>query len=169
MAPKTTYDIPVMMTKYHGNFDLNSLLSKTKKWLEDANLDFDEPKYKHKMTDTGAEIELEWECTRKVNYYVKEYVNVYMKLWDVKDVEVTVDGKKTAIQNGRVLIDVKGKVELDWQKRFGGSAFLQELQDILHKYILNKTIGGKWVDRLYEKVYNFNRYIRKLLETGSPG
>ena len=158
-----------MSTKYFGTFDLSALLSDTKKWLEDNNFSFGEPKYKHKIGDTGAEIEIEWDANMKINYYVKENVFVFMKFTDIKDVDVLQEGEKVTLQQGRALIEVKGRLDLDYQKRFAGNKFLQELQDILHKYILKKTIAVKWVDRLYKKVYNFNRFIRQKIGMETPG
>jgi len=165
---KTSYDIPTMVTKHHGQLDVAMLLNKTRGWLQGANLNFSEPKYKHKMNDTGSEIEVEWDCNKKINYYVKENVMVFMRFTDVKDIDVIQDGKKTTIQQGRVLIEVKGRLDLDWQKWFGSNAFFRALQDFLHAYVLKKTIFIKWYDNLYMKVFNFHRFIRQQLKAETP-
>lgn len=160
--------IQKMVIRYSGTFDLSKLLSSTRGWLLDQNFEFAEPSYKHKYGDQGQDIEIEWEADRKVNYYVKEYIRVFMVLTGIKEIEVASDGKKVKMQQGRVLAEVEGKITLDYQKRFEGNKFLQGLQDFTHKYILKKTIFIKWYDKLYNKVFNLVRFIRQQLGSEIP-
>lgn len=161
-------DIPKMVIRYSGTFDVGKLLSSTRGWLLEQNYEFAEPAYKHKYGDQGQDIEIEWEADRKVNYYVKEYIRVVMIMNSIKDVEISTEGKKQKMQQGRILVEVEGKVHLDYQKRFEGNKFLQGLQDFLHKYILRKTIFIKWYDRLYTKIFNLVRFIREQLGSEIP-
>ena len=170
--PVRKVDIPVLSVKYNGTFDFTTFITKAKGFLEGNNLEFIEKKYKHKTSDGLSEIEIEWLFELKVNYYVKESVEVYLKFWDIKDIEILQDGKKTTLQNGRVLVETKGWIDLDWDKRFVGAGkmkpVLEELQDLLHKYIIKKAVYGKWAGKLGEKIFNFNRSLRQQLNTETP-
>ncbi|MBI4450407.1 hypothetical protein HY642_00395 [Candidatus Woesearchaeota archaeon] len=158
-----TYDIPMSTIKYLGPFDLQKLLKTGRDWLDERLYDFEEPTYKHKVGGEGAEVEVEWLGKLKVNVYVKNYIEVRFHIRDMKDVEVVRNGEKLKMQYGRVLIESKGRIELDWGERFKGNKFLIALQDFYHNYIIKRTIFVKWWDNLYYQIYELNRVLREQL------
>lgn len=168
MAPKTI-DFRnigyVPAIKYHGIFDMTSLLKKMRSWIIANWFEFHEASVKHKVpSPEGAEQEFEWWGVRKVNSYVKYFVDVFIKLWNLHDVEVVREGQKKKLQSAKLLIETSGRIQLDWSDRFGGSQFLQNLAEFYNNYVVKKDIDMVWADKLYYDMYRFHQMIKEHLD-----
>jgi hypothetical protein len=75
------------------------------------------------------------------------------------------DGEKKKLQEGYIQLDVSGRIEFDWSKRFGGSKFAQWLQDFYLKYVLRQTIKDVYEDDLILKQQELISKIKELLGT----
>lgn len=151
--------------KYVGVMDFASFLKAMHHWYIDHEYEFHETVYKHKVpTPAGAEQEIKWTGWRKITPYVRYWVDVFIHTWDMQTVDIVKDGKKVKGVKCRLLVEFSGKVELDWSERFGGSVFLQNLQDWYHKYILKKDIEDIWEDELYYRVLSLYSIAKKSLE-----
>lgn len=156
-------DEPSNMIRFRGIFSFSDVMKAIKKWLVDRDYEFNEPTHKWKVPAEGVEAEIKITGDRKLNEYVKYWITVGVKTWDMRDVEVVKDGQKMKLQEGKIAIEVGGKYDLDWQKRFGGSKFLQGLQDFMHKFILKQDIGQKWEDDLFFQMVDLTKVIREKL------
>jgi hypothetical protein len=98
------------------------------------------------------------ETDRKLNNYVKYFMNVELKITDMKDVEVVRNGEKLKMQHGRVQATVGGKFQLDWQKQFDGNKFLKALEHFYHNILINTRIEDHYgyigirIDRLQSRI-----------------
>lgn len=155
-------DLPLTYVKWRGLFNYSELLQAIKSWFKSYDYHFEEPTHKWKTGD-GYEAEIKFKGNRKVNEYVKYYLEVFLRTWDMKEVEVVKDGQKFKMYDGKVAIEISGKVEFDWQKRFGGNKFLQHLQDFFHKFIIRQDINEKWEDELLFKMMNLTKVIKEKL------
>lgn len=153
--------MPQTIIKHKGYMDFQKLNKTIYTWF--TNEDYRSHEKKHKYKGGGeAEYEIEFTGERKINEYVKFYLEVIIRAWEVKHVELTKEGQKIKTQYGRVHIIVKPSYDLDWQKRFKGNTFLQELQKFYHKYIIYKDINDKWEDALLFKSINLTRTIKEV-------
>ncbi len=152
--------MPAMNVKFRGIFNFSEVMQSIKNWFKSYDYEFAEPTHKWKVPSEGVEAEIKMSGDRKMNEYVKYYINVSIRTWDMKDVEVIKDGQKTKLQEGKISIDIDGKLELDWQNRFSGNKFLQNLQDFYHKFIIKQDIGDRWEDDLLIKVMDLTKIIR---------
>ena len=103
--------------------------------------------------------------------YYEWVVNITIETFDMHDVEVVLkDGKKKKMAKGRIWIQILGKVEMDYEKRWEKSAFLAQLKGFYHKYIIKKTIEGVWWDELYYKIFlRLHALIQERLKMSSEG
>jgi len=156
--------LPKTSIKHRGLFSLSGLLQDVRKWFELNDYEFHEPKHKYKVpTPAGAEMEIIMRGERKINEYLKYYVHIYFHIWEIKDVEMIRQGIKTKANDAKVLVEVFGEYELDWQGRFGGNKFLQELQSFYHKYVIKRTIQDWWEDNLFFKINALTKTIKNSL------
>lgn len=159
--PNTRLNQMPINIKFTGIFDMNKLLRTISSWYSREYYNFAEKKHKYKVDK--REIELHGD--RKINEYVRLNIDVSLFAFDLKDVEVMKEGKKLKMQQARLMVEINGIVELDWQqKRFAGSKFLQNLQDWYHKNIIRQTITEEWEDSLYFKMQQLARLINAELE-----
>ncbi len=154
--------------KYNGIFDLDSLYKMIYEWFMDRGYYFEETGYKHKVPNpSGAEDEVTWSGWRKTTEYMREWVTVYFFFWGKRDVEVIKEGKKVKLTKSRMLIELDGRIELDYQKRWEQSQFGQYLRDFYHKYIVKKELESIWWDRLYYIMLKLHNEIKEFLDMQS--
>jgi len=161
--PDKFREMPTSFVKYRGMFNYSEVLQTVRKWFEEQNYSFEEPKHQWKAPAEGIEVEIKIKGVRKVNEYVLYWIDIFFRVYDMKDVEVVKDGQKVKMQEGKVTVEIGGKLELDWQNRFSGNKFLQSVQDFLHKFIIKQDIGDRWEDDLLIKIMNLTKTIRTVL------
>ncbi len=154
------YPVPTFKLRKKGTFDLKSLLNGIKRWMRKEYYHYHEPKYAIKPD----EVEIAIYGERKLNEYVRYRIEILIKGFDLKQVEVIKEGKKIAMVDGRFFIELGGKMMLDWQRRFGGNKLLQTLQDFYHKRIMKQTIEEVWLDHLLHKVIELEKFIGSKME-----
>lgn len=140
---------------------MSDILQGIKKFLEDDYFKVHFPAHKLKQPPGGWEHEIEIYGERKMNEYIKFKIDVFLRMFDVKDVELVKDGKKVKANTGRLAVEVSGSMTLDFENRFGGSKFLQALQDFYHDYIIRTSLGDYWEDELMIRIVNLGKLIRE--------
>lgn len=153
--PETS--LPANNIKHRGLFDFNLLLKEIFDWCNSYRYNFNEKKHKHKPKEREVELFMD----KKVNEYVKYIIEVAIRVWDLKTVEVVKDGKTHKVNQGRIEVVVSGTLITDYSKSFGGSKFLQGLQKFMHNYVLKRTIEEEWESGL---VFEVNKLIHRVHE-----
>ncbi len=157
---QTEFGGPVTYIRHKGYYNWADLLKKTRGWFKEEFYNFEETKHKHEPNKQ----EVEMTAFRKLNEYVRYIFEVKIRTENVATVELVKDGQTIKTQEGMIWIEIKAKMELDWQKRFGGSEFLQSLQDFYHKYIIKQRIEQVWMSHLERKFGQLANYIKELLQ-----
>ena len=153
-------DAQKVQIKHKGYFDFNNVTATIRKGMKKRLYGFLEKKHKYKPDEREIEIE----CDKKVNEYVKFEIAIVVLALDMKEVEIIKDNKKMIVNQGRVVIEMSGQLTLDWVKRFQGNEFLAALQDLYHKYVLGKRIKDEWLDTLEDDIFSLGREVRHALE-----
>jgi len=117
---------------------------------------FDINQYVQKYpTPTGTEHEMTMGGEKKVSDYVKFHISIFMRVYNMRDIEIVQEGKKMKLQEGQVQIEIKPKLQLDYQRIFEGKGawgkFLMYLGEFYRKYIIKYKISDYWEDMLFEK------------------
>ncbi|HSU72861.1 MAG TPA: hypothetical protein VLJ21_03360 [Candidatus Binatia bacterium] len=159
----TDITVAPAMTRFYGPFNQRALLDAIRSFLQGEGFDdVQEPSYKHKVGGEGADIEIKMETDRKLNDYVKYFMNVEIRISDMKDVEVVHNGEKRKMQHGRVQVSVSGKAQLDYQKHFEGNKFLKALHDFYHKSIIKMRVE-EYYDYIHSRILRLQRVVRETL------
>ncbi|MFC1774730.1 hypothetical protein ACFLZN_00255 [Nanoarchaeota archaeon] len=153
-------DATTTQVKHRGYFNIDHVVKSIRTWMKRRKFNYLEAKIKY-LPD-----EREFEITgdKKVNEYVKWEITVSIYAFDLKDVEVIKDGKKQTTTEGRIFLEVSGKMMLDWMKRFKGNKFLIVMQDFYHKYIIKHKLEDEWADDLDGNIFSLTKEIRHALE-----
>lgn len=156
------YGIPLQIIKHRGFFDHEKLISTLQGWFFENGYD---PavnlKQKPSALRLGNDFIYKIKGNKKVTDYIKFYVEVSLKEYNVQSVELIQDGKKVKTNEGEILIEISGKQEADWQKRFAGKgAFIKWLGDILEKRILKYRINDYYEDKLLAEVLGLVGLLR---------
>jgi len=160
---------PVTLIKHRGFFDYSKLLQAIRQWYVDEEFDsFNIGGYKQKFpTPTGTEHEVELGGTKKLSDYVKMEVEIFMRVYNMRDIEIIQDGKKMKLQDGQVQIEVRPGYDLDWQKRFSGAGrfknFVKALDEFYRRYIIKYKISDYWEDMVLLKSTQLAETIKEAL------
>ncbi|MFA5142194.1 MAG: hypothetical protein WC471_04460 [Candidatus Woesearchaeota archaeon] len=158
--------------RYTGVFDFDKLYKSITKWYKAHGYDMQEKKYVHK----GKELEFEWFGDKKITEYYKYEIEVALFIWEFGETEVVKDGQTIKMNKGRIQMVIKGAYVLDYAKSWGSTPapvksisdipnkkFVHYMQDLYHKYIINKDIIFKVYSPLYKLVYGFYDDVRETI------
>jgi len=67
------------------------------------------------------------------------------------------------MQQCRIILDIQSTLIADPNKRFGGNAFLQSLQDFMHRYIIKKDLQAIYLNQMYYSHLKLYRAIQDFL------
>jgi len=135
-------------TKYIGIFSFKDFYKFCYDWLvEETGLLLQENKYVEKLQGDTKEIDVEWNGFTKLTDYFRFDMKVTFKLLNLKEVQITQDGKKIKMNEGSIEMKVKGILVRDWQGSFEKSAFTKFLRAIYDKWVIQARI-----DQFQEKV-----------------
>jgi hypothetical protein len=147
-----------------GVFDLQHLLDTIYFWFDNQSYEVQEKDFKHKTTPTGFENEYLFSAEKKVDQIAKFNGDVYIHLWDCKNVKAVINGREVTKQWGRILIEITGKLEIDYANSFEGSPLRRILGEFLFTKVLHKKIGGGYWDELCYRLYKLHRDLKESLE-----
>ena len=141
--------------QYKGVWDMQDLYEFLASFFSKQKFKFYEVRYIVKRPSPyGQEIYYIWQAKRDVEEYYRFVMDIMLHTFDTQDMEVTMkDGTKRTFTKGRVWIQFKGKVVMDYDKRWDESAFYANLKNFYHKYVIWKKILGVYWDNMYYNVY----------------
>ncbi|MEM4336652.1 MAG: hypothetical protein QXG86_01480 [Candidatus Woesearchaeota archaeon] len=148
--------------RFSGIFDYENFYLTVYNWLKDHYYNVNEV-YKHKMTSSGAEVELSFKGERKESEFVKYIIEVETHFWDLIDTDVVIDGKKKKLNKARCTIIIRWKVILDYQSQFDKSEFLIRLFNMLRFSVLKMKILAVWAGKLIGESYRLQTKIKEEL------
>ena len=151
--------------KHVGIFNIDGLFHMIRDWIEHQDYDFHEKSVKHKLpSPAGWEEEYEWLGTKKITEYIKFEIDVFMHLYNIREVEVVKEGQKQTLYQGSIEIWLRPHVVNDYGDRFTGNKFLKGLQDWLNEYVFKHELDDVWEDEAYYRCLKLHRAIKEYLD-----
>jgi hypothetical protein len=148
-----------------GTFNLNAMYKEIRAWFGKNKFVPFEGVYKDKTSGyIGRELTDEWKASRKVTGYIRYWIYIEIKAWDIVDVEVQVGDKKVKKQKTRIRIEIKSEIVTDWEERFEENAFLRKIRAFYEKYILKKELETKYETELLTLTYDLHARLKNHLE-----
>ena len=161
--------MPVTYVKHRGFFDFEKLLRAIRQWFVDDDYDLiNIPIHLQKFpTPTGLEHEFKFKCEKNVTDYIKFHMEVFMRAFNLRDVEIVHEGRKMKMQEGQIMIEIIPTLEFDWQNRFKGAGIwkpvLTALDEFYRNYIIKYKIADYWEDMILLKSSQLARVMRETL------
>jgi hypothetical protein len=153
---------------YAGIFDYDKLVRVIAQWYADMGYEFHENNFKHKVpSPAGCEQEFKLSGWRKVSEYVMYWVHIETHIWELKDIDVVINGEKKKMSKGKVMLRFISDVWLDYNNKFNTST-TAKIQTFLNKYVWYKQITGGWDDECYYRMYKLHRIVKETLGMSTP-
>lgn len=168
-VPPSKYDMPITYIRHRGFFDYSKLLHAIRGWFVQDDFDsLNIPMHKQKsISPMGVDHDFKIRGDKKVTEYVKFHIEVFVRLFNIRDVEIIQDGKKIKLQDAQLIIEIIPSIEFDWQGRFKGAGafkpFIEFLDKLYRGYIIKYKIGDYWEDMLLLKASQLARVIKETL------
>jgi hypothetical protein len=167
----TEIDVPRLYIKYRGVWNYDDLYAFAVNWFRDKKFKFHERLSEHvaggdvgPSTPFGTEAKIQWEAEKKETEYIQTWINIYLHSFDVHPVEVmNKDKKKEKFVKGRIWIELRGKLVLDFEKKAEEKVFLSQLRNFYHKYVIRKKIEHKWWLKLQYEMYDLHALMKERL------
>ena len=141
--------------QYKGVWDMQDLYESVASFFHRNKFKFYESRYIHKRPGPfGPETYHVWNAERAVEEYFRYIIGIFLHTFDTQDTEVVMkDGSKRIFTKGRLWIQFKGYVEMDYEKKFEEKALYANLRNFFHKYVLHKKLEAVWWDQMYYSVF----------------
>src|SRR3989339_194366 len=120
---------------FKGMFNANDLFRAIDSWLFEKG--FEKRTNKNFEYDTASGKFMEWESYpwKKVTDYYRQMMKIRILIYDMVKKDVVHEGKKERLDHGRVIIYLDGYLELDYEHRWDGNAFLQAVPTPVDKWL----------------------------------
>ena len=121
--------------RFKGNFDLEGMFRMMYRYLKNKNYDFYETKHKAKI----PELEIKWECEKKVTPYYKYKIVIEAHFYDLTQTEIQDEnGNTKKMTQGRFSMNFDGDIDkgysTEWdEKKNHFSATLKSFYEALTK------------------------------------
>ncbi|MBI4439279.1 hypothetical protein HY640_05070 [Candidatus Woesearchaeota archaeon] len=165
---------------YIGMFNVTELYQLIDNWIREKGFDRRELRNQEHVKPEGKYIELELQPWKKVSDYVRHQIRVLIRMINLKEVTVEIDGKKKRMHKGKVYIIIDGIMYTDFEGRWEQRPFYFFLRTVFDKFIY-RTYTGQFEDLLVEtcsqlylniKAYlNMHRHLTPMTRTArmEPG
>ncbi|MFH0936420.1 MAG: hypothetical protein V1815_01935 [Candidatus Woesearchaeota archaeon] len=146
------YVVPPWATiHYNGILNFDKIHSDLRKWFSSHKYFFKEKNMTTKETGYGKEeVEFEWEAFRKVDDYVKFYIEVHFKVHRLVNVLVEENGKKIKKQRGEFFIRFKAYFKKNYNATFSKQPISEFARQLYEKYLIKRRLlnyeGKLWVE-----------------------
>ncbi|MFH0876294.1 MAG: hypothetical protein V1859_10235 [archaeon] len=146
--------------KYSGLLDFDDFYKFCQRWMKERNWDF----YELKAKDKPPYQVYKWIARKKVNYYGMIQINIEITLWESKEVEAIVDGKKKKMIDTKMKFDLSGAQITDYDGDFEKNDFLKKVEKFLNNYVLYHENLLQYFDYLDYYLHDFFTEIKKYLK-----
>jgi hypothetical protein len=158
--------------QYKGVWDMQDLYEFIASFFHRQKFKFYEMRYiMKKPSPFGADTKYMWQAVRNVEEYYRFVIDLYLRTYDTQDIEVVMkDGSKRTFTKGRLWIQFRGKVEMDYEKKWEENAFYSHLRNFYHRYVVFRKIEAIWWDNMYYNVFlKLHSLIKEKLKMESEG
>ena len=149
--------------KHKGIFDFKGTYGFCWEWLTDKGYWVTEKTYSEKMSGTGKEVEIQWDCYRKISDYFRFKLEIKWHVIAMNDVEVEQDGKKITLQKSSTFeMRLSSIIEKDYESRWEGKPFFKFLRGIYDRYIVVGRIE-KYEDKIFEEADEYLAQVKAFM------
>ena len=149
--------------EHNGLFSFSDLYSFMFKWLDEEDLGVVEKRYTESITGNARNIFFEWSCEKKLSDYYRMDFSIKVNVDNLTEVEVEIDGKKKKMNKGKIGVDIKGYLVIDYKGDWDSSPTTRWWRDVYNKYIVPKRVKAREA-RVFSTVVEFKEEIKAFLQ-----
>ncbi len=158
--------------QFKGVWDMEGLLGAITEFYTREKFKYFEKVQRHRHPGPfGVERLYSIDAHRNLDEYCRWNSSVLLETFDEQDVEVMgKDGRKRKMAKGRLWIQLKGSINVDYERRWEGSWWTINLRMFLNRYIIRKRIELPYWDTFQYTIHmKLHRTIVNFLKMESKG
>lgn len=160
-------NLPTITLRYNGVFDFDSFYTAVIDWAKNEGYMWHEKTFKHKVpSPEGAEQEFDWELTKNVTEFVRYTILISIHAWEMRDVDVEINGRKKTMAKARLFVRMNGFVKWDWQKRFSKAGKFGKFLGEVYGKAMTRDVA-MYIDQLYFRMGNLHAIMKKYFDMQS--
>ena len=145
---------------YSGPVDVTDLFKTIENFIFHMGFDKRQDKDFEQNTANGKSIEWQISPWKWITDYTRHIIKVRVLGYDISKADVVSHGKKTKVDNGRIIIVIDGFVEYDLQSRWQDNPFLYFLSQLYDKFIF-KVYTERFEQTLVHDINHLHNEIEK--------
>ena len=150
--------------KYAGIFSFADFYKFCYEWVnEEMGIESSEVKYEEKLKGDEKEIIVEWEGKKELTDFFRFDIKVKFEIKNLKNIEITQEGRKIKTNQGSVKLSTKGILVRDYKGKFEMSAFKKFLRSVYEKWIIPARIE-EYKDKIAGKCDEFLSQAKSYLD-----
>ena len=147
---------------YSGPLEVNSLLRMIENFIFERGFDKAQDKDFEQNTANGKFIEWQIAPWKWISDYERYIIKVRVLGYDILKADAMQNGKKSKIENGRVIIVIDGFIEYDLQARWANSPLLNFIRALYDNFIY-KAYTERFEHMLVNDINHLHSQIEKFL------
>ena len=147
---------------YEGLVSIHDLYELIESWLKNKGFDRRERINQEIVRPTGKHIQLVLEPWKKTSDYVQEFARIEIRMLDIVDVKVKVDGKRRTVQKGKVRITFDGFLDTDYEGKWETLPLAFAIRTLIDKFFYKKYYEEE-EHLLVENITQLHHMIRAFL------
>lgn len=151
-----------LMLQYEGLFDVKELFLMIDKWLRQKAYDKMEKRNHEHVLKEGKYIEIELEPWKKVTDYAKIVINMYIHMYNIKDIMVKKDNQDIKMNTGKIKIRFIGYLVTDYEHKWEGKPVWWFLRTVMDRWVY-KVSADKYEAAVAENVKHLYQNVKAFL------
>lgn len=148
--------------EYSGPFPATELFRMIENFLFERGFDKRQDKDFEHSTEKGKFIEWQISPWKKITDYIRYIIKIRILAYDLVKSEITINKKKSKIENGRIFIVIDGFIESDYDSYWDDKPILLFFRTLYDKFIF-KTYTEKFEQTLVHDINTLHHQIEKFL------
>lgn len=154
-----------LLLRYAGLFDFDGLYTTIIDWAKRYGYRWHESAYKHKVpSPAGAEQEFNWILEKNVTEYIAYKILFFVKVSELRDVVVQVDGRQQHLSNGRMSVKMISEVDTDWMKPKRKKFAAKFFEFYKGRKAIKYTVEGAHYQKIEGRLLDLHGTIKKFFD-----
>ncbi len=168
VVPRSFDTFEIARIRYRGTYDFQKLMKTINGWLNGRKYKSSEGRYVHKEGPQGDLNVVSIYGFKKPSEWAKVDATIDVQTRGTMNVEVIKNGQKQMMQEGLVIVDIKGSIKLDPYDRFSKTPWMEKLRNFINEYVLQKDIFFILADSHQLELLDLHRKVKEVLEFETP-
>ena len=145
--------------KYSGIFDFSAYYRLLYDLFRSMGYDVEEQKYTNKTKPEGDEVEIEWNCYKKVDDYSLFRIFAKTLVLGLQKKQVVVEGVQTTKNYGTIELEIKCFIQTDYENRWETNPMMKFLKGVYDTYFYRSTLET-WKQKVITDMHTVENEVK---------